>query len=201
MKKSRPLHRRQSAGFSLVELLGVIAIILLMLTLTMTNLGSVGSSQRLANAGNLVTDLVNQGRQSAKSRNSLVMLALVTTGQDAGRVLTLLEKPMGTAAWQANSKWEILPDGIIVDLAKSADFVASSAPGLQPPPPPLHRGGATIAPGGYAYQIFLPDGRLLTANSTLPSLFLKKITDGDTPANYYKILINPNTGIPFIQRP
>lgn len=192
---SRPL------AFTLVELLLVIAIISILLAMTSASIGNLGMSRRLVNAGNLVTDLVNQARQSAKSRNSLSMLVLTTSGTDAYRALTILEMPLGATAWKQVSKWELLPEGIIVGSLESAAFVTQPAIDLQPLPPTLKRGSVSLPPASYAYQVFLPDGSLLTTQTVPPALYLKKTTDKENPPNFYKVIINPNTGTPIIQRP
>lgn len=64
-------------GFTLMELLTVIAIMGIFTALTLSGLGVVTSGQ-LAAGGNQVVDLINQARQNAISENVPTALVMVT---------------------------------------------------------------------------------------------------------------------------
>lgn len=189
------MKRIDSKAFTLVELLAVIAVISILIVITA---GAVRSStdRQLVNAGNLVVDLATTASSIAKGKNALTALVIVTDAEQAAdslRLLTILERRIGEP-WRQISKWERLPEGIVIDPSEDKSSFFASLSEL-PDPAPGEVKGATA----YAFQIFLPDGRMLTPSN--PSLFLKAAIAGETPSNYYQITFNHNTGVPMIRRP
>jgi prepilin-type N-terminal cleavage/methylation domain-containing protein len=194
------LNRRRMRGFSLIELLIVIAVVALIAAITSMSVGSLGMSRKLTAGGNLAVDLINHARQVAKSRNTLTMVTAITDGNDAGRVLATFVFSATNGAsgsWSQVDAWRTLPDGITLDLESSTNF-------FRTPPADagtLRRGGQDVE---YRSAVFLPDGRVMSASSTPQVLYLKpKVSTEPAPSlkNYYKIIVNPATGIPFIRRP
>lgn len=194
-----PLHREK--GFTLIELLTVLAVIIMLVALVAANMGDLGSSRNLANGGSLLRGLVDQARQTARSHNSMTMLVGRLDGDDGGRLFTLLERRSGSAAWQQISKWERLPDGISLDREESEIFVQSATDTTTLARPTLKHGAAQIQPSQYGYAVFLPGGRLYASTAEPPVLYLKHLQAGEDPKNYYKIVINPMTGVPHVKRP
>jgi len=179
-------------GFTLVELLLVIALIVMLTALTLPGIKSIHSAGHLNNAGNLVSDVINQARQMARARNSLVLLIIAEDSSGALNQLTLCERSAEATSWKQILRWETLPAGIAIDPAKSQLTALSPTPS----PPTLKRGAGEISPEDYSYQVFLPDGRLL-ANAN-PVLYL---ASANASANFYRIVINSSTGVPIIERP
>jgi prepilin-type N-terminal cleavage/methylation domain-containing protein len=192
--------RREARGFTLIELLVVIAIIAVLTAVTTMSIGSLGQGRKLTTGGNLVVDLINHARQVAKSRNTLTMVTAVTGGDEAGLALATFafSATNGTSgSWTPLDAWRTLPDGITLDLASSTNFFTAppSSSGT------LTRGGEAVE---YQSAVFLPDGRMLSSSSTPHVLYVKpKWSTGPAPTlkNYYKIVVNPATGIPIIRRP
>jgi prepilin-type N-terminal cleavage/methylation domain-containing protein len=193
----RPCFRQ---GFSLVELLLVVAVIAVLLSMVLFAAGSLGTGRKLTTAGNLAVDLINHARQVAKARNTLTLLAVLESGDEAGRVLgTMVFSSAGgtTGTWTMLDSWRTLPDGIQVDLGSSTNFLGAVPSNVSP----ITRGGQSV---DCSALVFLPDGRPVSSSTSPLVLFLKPETSsGPAPSlpNYYKIIVNPATGIPFIRRP
>lgn len=191
--------KRANSGFTLIELLVVVAVMLILIGLSLTGFGGARAYQ-LTGAGNQVIDLANQARQLAKARNSMIALVVVTQSNKPEwdyRSYALMELSAQSPTWRQISKWESIPEGIVIDKDKSVSFLGNS-PELSIAAPALQRGEVKLKADSYAYQVFLPDGRLLKMASP-PALFLRA-AQGDNH-NHYKIIFNNNTGIPLIERP
>ena len=146
---------RRSRGFSLIELLTVIGVIVILMAFIVPAVSNFGRATGLTSAGNMVTHLTALARQTAISKSTLtalVMLADQGTSDDQGtsadyRAFTVLEYTAG-AGWSQISKWEILPEGIVVDRSNLQDctFLQNSPrvfpflagpPAQENPPGPL----------------------------------------------------------------
>ena len=210
-----------SGGFSLVELLTVLGIMAILVTFGLSSMGS-STAHQLNTGGNRVVNLVNQARQNSITKHTMTALILLTgTNQAAvdNRFFVIEEFNPVTSTWQQISKWESLPPGVVVDNAAtnpSTDTFITSVPSLNAPAafPTVTYMGLSIPPTGYACQVFLPRGQLLSTATTLPPVLrLVSGTDnngaiiytagsrGATLNNYYDVIINPYTGIPKINRP
>jgi len=189
----RRTRYRSKAAFTLVELLGVIAVIALLMALTVSNVGDLGKSRNLANAGSSVRDIAAHARNAARSHNSLTMFVTPTEGADAYRVFSVFERTYDSTTWKQITKWERLPLGVILDQTNSDTFVSSVGVG----------GPSTIKQNGtdktYAKVLFQPNGSLMKS-SVAPKLYFRQETDSDG-INYYRIVFNPTTGIPIVERP
>jgi uncharacterized protein (TIGR02596 family) len=63
------MYHPRPAAFTLVELLAVIAIILLLASLSVTAFNKIGDAKSLSSAANTLSDQLNLARQTALSRN------------------------------------------------------------------------------------------------------------------------------------
>ncbi len=193
--------RTNNAAFTLIELLSVIAVMAILIAFATVGMGDGGRSQRLTHSGNRVADLVNLARTTAKTRNSMSMLAIATKGDYAYRAMAILEKPLDAGEWKQVSPWEVLPDGVSVSETESASFITTPVATLSPAPPVLKFRGANLNASDYAWQVFLPTGRLLSEQASPPTLYLSLTPQGADSTNFYSITINANTGIPIVRRP
>jgi len=184
-RKSRCPHR----GFSLVELLSVIAVISVMVTASLPAISSISKARRLSTAGNLVYDLSSQARQNAMSRNAMTALVL---NKSTGSFI-LMELLPGKSTWSPISRWYDLPEGIAVDEEASGSFMSS--PGLAYPLGNLTRGKNAVSEAECVYQVFLPRGQLVQNSGETPPILqlVEKYSGGKS--NYYKVFINQFTGI------
>ena len=200
---SRRIPPRGVRGFSLVELLIVIGIVGILGALGAGAFSGMGAG-RVTEGGNLLSDMVNQARQNSQSKRVMTALVMATqAGNYDCRAFVLMEKDAEATEWTPVTKWNFLPEGIVVDSEKSAVFI-NQTPHLTPEVnvPPV--AGAPLPNGGYAYQVFLPDGRLSVIgipNPQPPSLWVLEQVKGTNAQNYYDISLNIMTGVPKIERP
>lgn len=187
----RGLARR---GFSLIELLIVMAIMAILTVMGVMAVGSLGDGKKLVAGGNQIVNLINLARQTAQGKNTLTMFVVVPGQNDDGPVFSVFEYVRSTQQWSQIEKWITLQKPISMDLVDISELFNSGYAHA----PQITRAGSPLNPGdGYRFAIFLPDGRPLTT-STAP-LYL--LLTGRQPANFYKILLNQNTGIPIVRRP
>jgi prepilin-type N-terminal cleavage/methylation domain-containing protein len=215
-RRPRPRH-----GFSLIELLAVIAIMTIVATFVVPAMGGFGRSAGLTVGGNQVVNLANYARQQAISKNTLTALVLLGNQgmEEDYRALTVLEYEAGFG-WQQIMEWTVLPTGIVVDFSDPTNctFLADSPqpfPFLTGPPaqqnPPVSHRGRDVA--GYAARIFLPSGALLNSERPAQIRLVEGTTQGPQliythphasqpgPANFYDIAILGPTGLPKVSRP
>jgi prepilin-type N-terminal cleavage/methylation domain-containing protein len=181
-------------GFTLVELLTVVAIIALITGLTIPALKGLGGAAGLSGAGTQFEDLAVSARQNSISKGVLTAVAVLTGPTSAAqpnpayRTFMVLQFAPGTSStnWQEVSKWETLNTGCIVDNGKDSSGnpyssflespsipITSSIPPPMPTltylnvqyPPVTNPDQYPPASGNYyAYQIFTPEGRFYSDN-------------------------------------
>ncbi len=208
---------RNSRGFVLIELVTVLAIAAILITLCTLALQGISKAGRLTSAGEMVDGVLNIARQNAITKNSytaLVVLSDTTQGSMAYRTFTTLELDLpsdGTSAttanWRQFSPWSTLPGGTMVDNRGSTFLTSPST--FSPSLPSLQYAGRTFAPQtGYAYQIFLPSGRLSSPPSPCNLEVIEGVYISTTPtytgggsANYFNLTVSDATGQAKISRP
>jgi len=198
---TKPIYVYQKA-FSLVELLGVIAIISLITGLSSLAISGLSKSRNLANGGNLVVNLAQQARQNSLTKNSLTALVLATTTPSNTynlKIFCLMELVPGATQWTQISAWQALPQGIVVDSTQSVAFF--NPPTLSPALPDIPFQGTSVTQ--IVYQVFNPDGSLYVGSNGQPasSPVLKLIPNNSGSGNYYNVSLNTFTGIPRAERP
>ena len=191
-----------ASGFSLIELLIVIAIMALLVALTVPALNSISSGRKLDQAASQVVDNLSLARQTAMAHGCRVRweLADIGSGTTDYRIHRLVEFKSGT--WQAASKWVALDETVQInhDPARSGLIAIVS----------------TSATTNFAYHgtnfsnknaipvTFLPDGTTLLSGAdtflTLEPIHGPKDASGNS-ANWSCIVINPVTGRATAYRP
>jgi len=78
------------SGFSLIEVLTVLAIVALLTALAAPAISSIRDSMQLARAGTLVQDQLHLARQMAITRNEPVIVSLFETTDETGNAINML---------------------------------------------------------------------------------------------------------------
>jgi prepilin-type N-terminal cleavage/methylation domain-containing protein len=211
-----PLFKK-SAGFSITELLVVVAIVATLAVLVVPAFNQIGGAGELASAGNQVANMVNLARSQALARNSMTALVLATdsTLEHAYRAVVVFElaprqdgQTAQTTDWRQISKWETFRNGVIVDPALTLNEKSDSAatPGVPAPAlPSMQISGKPV--GSFSYLVFLPGGSLLSGQTESLKLRQGHFPPSSTApvfthaANHYGITILPATGRTIITRP
>ena len=224
----KPNTQGASGGFTLVELLVVIAVIILLAIIAVPSIGLVGS-QTLSSSGNQMVDVFNMARQNSISNNVYTAIIVKTQGSGAYTAYCTLYLPMNDdgsyGSWQTLASWRYLPQGIVFSppsrTAGASPFNVAGASFSSSPPSsfpsyPFQGGQINLySPTDpnpvTASEIYQPDGTL-SAGQTL-TLTLAQGTVGSngapvythpnsagSPANYYNIVIVRDTGQTTIER-
>lgn len=182
-------------GFSLIELLVVVAIIAILATIGTSSLSGPQTSQKVGAAGDTVTDLARLARQNALSKNALTYLRVAEV-TDAGQSRTAVSIwEFDASASKQVERWNLLPESIIAtnETPTSLNFPTN---GLTTP----FRG--STSPQIVATYAFFPDGRMsadASSSSAIPKL---KILPRSGPQdNFYELVFNPVAGTVKVNRP
>jgi len=120
-------HQKSQSGFTMVELLTVMAVISVLAVLSVPTLGLFGS-RSLTAGGNQIADMATVARQNSISNNSYTAIVIKTQGACAYTAYCLVQfswqysgfKQDGvtpndgsSGQWQAVTPWRYLPKGII----------------------------------------------------------------------------------------
>ena len=191
-----------AAGFSLIELLIVIAIMALLIALTVPAFHSISSGRKLDQAASQVVDNLSLARQTAMAHGCRVRweLADIGSGTNDYRIHRLVEFKKGT--WQAVSKWVALDASVQVNTTNPARSGLSGA--TDSATNNFTYGGTPFSKTNTIPVTFLPDGTTLLSGSntflTLEPIQGPKDASGNS-ANWSCIVINPVTGRATAYRP
>jgi len=197
---ARRARHRAVRAFTLVELLAVVAIMALLLSLGSASFFHIGRSHQLTAAGNGISHLAHLAHQEAITQNTpsaLVFLKPVSEAVPGAFAVLLLQDDR----WKQISKWEILPEGIVLDEGASS-FLQNAAL------PPIVAGGAAIArfreqavtADACAARVFLPGAGSLWNPDQPATLRLVERAGGAASQNYYDITLLGPTGLARIER-
>ncbi|MEZ0297283.1 MAG: Tfp pilus assembly protein FimT/FimU [Candidatus Methylacidiphilales bacterium] len=171
------VHRKSRAsrkGFSLIEMMTVVAVISVMLSLSGPSLMSVMTGRSISLGLNMVSSMTAQARQAALSGGQPVALVITeadATNSGSTQALILLAATgtdsTGTMQWKAKCMWNQLPRNVLVEA-----FVRNGSPsffnqtGTDTPlsgPLPVLMNNNTITK--YSYIVFFPDGSVSAPTS------------------------------------
>lgn len=201
-----PMSKKLSA-FSLIELLVVIAIMGLVASLTVIGLGSRNAAS-LRNSGAIAGGVADSARQFAQSGRTKTALAVVTSGADAYRALTVL-KLETNGQWTPAARWTRLPDNIIFDNnvtnSTVTDFFSKATNSISNT---IRKAGATLTVvTDFKAQGFSSDGSLDGQSAPL-TLRLREgfytngalIPTAGTTNRYFDIILIPTGGrVKYVQ--
>ncbi len=158
-----------AGGFSLLELLAVLAIVSVLATVTMPALAPLIEGDAVSQAADLTTNMGMRARQLAISSRSPVALVFTPATGVAGSSQAILlvvatRSANGTYQWTAGSQWQPLPPNI-----KAGIYARNGTASFYQQPStvtgavlsgnlPLPLRGAEIS--AYGYIVFYPDGSI-----------------------------------------
>lgn len=187
---------RKKPGFSLLELLVVMTILVLLISFAAPAFQSMVAGSNLTRAGQLVGDQIVLARQGAVTGNAELQVVFfrLTDGPTKGwRAVQIwrLEQTAAGVKTRPLGRVETFPDGVIL----------SDDPGLSPllTASPLSTGTAALPSHGtvdYAGFRFRANGSTENAISEMNNFVtLQNATEtAKPPHNYYTLQINPVTG-------
>lgn len=226
MNRDRSIARRRtaSAGFTLIELMIVIGLVVLLVAGLTLALGDTGGNS-LAGAQNVLSSLVNSARAQAavnQTEARVVIYATRPPGGDAEKYLRLLQvfiaNPEGSKTWAAVGQPVYLPRGVYVVPSATAGLLATGVVWPSNPQPVSKTlgtdGAPTTAQGNpffgasqVFYVEFQPDGSIKPASSPYTQIALATATltnntpQFNNPGAIRGVLVRPNGAVSFVNDP
>lgn len=201
---SRMAHFR---GFSLVELLIVIAIVGILMGLAIPAFTSVAQNTSLMRGGDDVASMIVQAAQEARTRNRSVEVRFVKMPSAEGdpaafRAVQIWAENIDGGGMVSQQRLVTLPNGVVLSELLS---------------PPLDSADNTMSVRGknysYAALVFRANGQVFkrgsgdtittidSTNSMLTVVLNREAAKEELPANFFSVYINPNTGASRVFRP
>jgi len=190
----KPCHPR--SGFTLIELVMVVAIMVILLSLTIPAMVSVTTGKDIDKAVDIAESAASMARQQAVTRGTMVALLLSPASAASisnPQEFVLLQASVsssGTATWAGNSAAIRLPaDVSLTPLSRNGTSSFYTIPSSNPPPSgvslPLSVGTQSLV--NYSYIVFYSDGSVLSQTSG-PAINLQRITKSGTGVDYMVLI-------------
>jgi len=187
-------------GFSLIELLVVVAIVVILAAVTVPATSSALRGASLNQAGQLVSDQLSVARQEAvsKSQDVEVRFYRMTNGLVSGwkglRIVRIEQTPTGPVT-NPVGRFVSLPDSVMISESSSLSPLMMNA---------TAQSENMGSRGQLSYRAFRfrPNGGLEVGVGSNNFVTLVNMQDiGASPANFYTIQINPLSGKATVYRP
>ena len=205
--------KRSSGGFSLIELLIVIALIALVTSLAGPAMQGMLGANRITQGGENIVSTLSLARQYAVSKNREVEVRFiicapldggVSGSSDVVRAVQIVER-QDDGTWKPTTRPRILPSGVI-GWGNASDSTVLAIPAVS-----ATSGDPVMGALGRTYSYrpfrFKADGSTDLAQ-ILPgkdnyclTLIEEKRAGGSLPENYLAIVIQPRTGGVTVWRP
>jgi len=202
------MKRMNRKGFSLIELLVVLVIIILLASISIPVFNNINKGANLGIAAVQAVGQFDQARQTASTMNQAVELRIYETKDSSGVLFynalatyAIGEDEIGNRTYALQSKIQYLPQGVVFS-AGSLSTLISDVPDQ----------GVDNIPGqnnvNYSAFLFRPSGGAdLGGNPasgtawTLTIVSKKDAAVTSLPPNYAVLTLNPVVGITRITRP
>lgn len=187
-------------GFSLIEMMVVVAIMALLAVLAVPALTSMQRQMALTRSGNQFADLAAKARQEALSRNVVAALVLMPSrSAQSGPALLLLELN-SDGSWTPAGTWQILANTVqAVDSARDVAALPGTAQPL------LTFQGQTVNLSDCDLFVFYPDARMrggaTAAGGSAATRQVSLTSIGGNSPNYYDLIFNTITSACQVVRP
>ena len=181
-------------GFTLLELLVTIAILLLLSTLTWTLGPSLLESHWLRTGADLIHNNLSLARQTAVSTGRPSILVMRTTGTNAWKDIAVFSVDPDLSIWTQINAWQSLPRTVLVDNTFSPAWPKTvgiqSAIGLvgAPSAPITREKFSLVHDEDYLSVGFFPDGSIV-AKENIAIKVITKPTDTAASANPHNFVI------------
>lgn len=192
--------RRKGGGFSLIELMVVMAIVALLASLTVVAFQGIGASRKITTAGNMIVDQFMLARQTALTKNAKVRWQLVKvpdsrSGEaEAFRLIRLQLFNPRARSWESVGQAALLPVAITADPARSTLLQAGSIQNISD----LTYDGQTERNAQASSVLFLENGRTsLNPNG----VFTVTLHDSKSTNDFITVQIDPVSGRTRTYRP
>jgi len=193
--------RESKSGFTLIELMMVMSIMVILMVLIAPAISSLLDTKNLTQGAQSLVDQINLARQMASSRNASVEVRLIKLTSISAKGYSAVQIWANDASGHnaVGSNVIILPQGIVIsEDAKASMALALLVTGTMP----AGAGRTANAP----YKSF----KIGPAGMVNPVIAMKdfcwavvpvRFADGDTPKNYVTIQLNPLIATPLVYRP
>ncbi len=198
---------RTAKGFSLIELLIVLGIMLILTGLAVPAIRGFSSSMALLRGATAIGEEVDFARMSAVSKNRVVATCLYY-GSPGGRILGLQSFILETSqpgVWLTLGKLKAVPSGIVLSEAQFSTLLGNGA--SVTPLPQIPSAIIAMDPNpSVLCVLFHSDGSMewTPPGTAAPTLTLVKDTDprgSSLPPNYASLVIHPQTAQVTLIRP
>lgn len=205
-----PLHSRSSSGYSLLEILCVVALVAILSALAAPAFGSIRRNAAIVAAGNQFADALALARQKASSQNTFTCLVLVTNTQAGGldeQIFTVMEYERASAAWKQALAWARLPREVTVaDVSGGAEASSARQAALGLAPMTMRWSGVSLSPDHCAMVLLHPEGGLVGNTAASRKFSARLSTDFErgpeyTPSNYYDLVVSADSAACRVLRP
>jgi prepilin-type N-terminal cleavage/methylation domain-containing protein len=202
-------HAR-GAGFSLLEMLVVVAVIAILISASVGIFNSQATRPSLTRVGNELVGALTFAQQQAITRNTASAFLVVTkpTDEDSRRLYTTLRLDPDSQTWTPVIEWKTLPSDVFFDSTNSTFF--TNAPSVTPALPTLSYKGRSFSPasGDYVYQVIQPSGLPYEVSSALKLRLIRGVMDTNSGSvtrletnNFFDVVMSETTGRIGIERP